>query len=779
MAELRNRITGEGKEDPSQLLANPWNYRRHPKAQLDALEGVLEEVGWVQQVVVNTTTGHMVDGHARVELAIRREEKTVPVLYVTLSEREEKIVLATLDPIAGMAWHDEEAVKLLLDGLEAENRAVAEFMQTLVVQTGGGKAADQDQARASLADTLLAPPFSILDARQGYWQDRKRAWVALGIKSELGRGQDGDKTAGGGLTFTTSAQPGHVHDRKREIETRDGREYTWAEFSELYPEEIKLAGDSIFDPVLAEIAYLWFAPPGGSVLDPFAGGSVRGIVAEMTGHPYTGIDLRPEQIDANRANWEEIEQGGGIRKPAGTADNIIDQTPIEERGEYFLKRDDLWAVAGVRGGKARSCWHLAQGAPGLVTAGSRESPQVNLVAQIAARLGIPCRVHVPSGDLTAELRAAQRAGAEVVQHKPGHNSVIVARAREDAKERGWREIPFGMECEEAIRQTAAQVANLPWGQFSRIVIPVGSGMNLAGLLHGLREHQQAGEVEVIGVQVGADPRKRLDKWAPKGWKDIVTLVKSPLDYHDHAKETTLDGVQLDPVYEAKCLPFLEPGDLLWCVGIRQSAVTTAAHTGEPNWITGDSRQMGEFISESDFDLIFSCPPYADLEVYSDREEDISGMDYPDFIDAYRDIIAKACARLRDNRFAVFVVGDVRDKGGFYRNFIGDTIQAFEDAGLRLYNEAIYITPTGSLAMRAMNMFRASRKLGKGHQNMLVFAKGEPEGGPMESMTQALAQQFEAERKLLDAYSKVLVFAKGDPKQATQELGAVPVADTEL
>ena len=59
-------------------------------------------------------------------------------------------------------------------------------------------------------------------------------------------------------------------------------------------------GTSVFDPVLCELAYRWFCPPGGMVLDPFAGGSVRGVVASMLGRRYVGIELRPEQVAANR-----------------------------------------------------------------------------------------------------------------------------------------------------------------------------------------------------------------------------------------------------------------------------------------------------------------------------------------------------------------------------------------------------------------------------------------------------------------------------------------------
>jgi hypothetical protein len=125
------------------------------------------------------------------------------------------------------------------------------------------------------------------------------------------------------------------------------------------------------------------------------------------------------------------------------------------------------------------------------------------------------------------------------------------------------------------------------------------------------------------------------------------------------------------------------------------------------------------------DFVFSCPPYGDLEVYSDREDDLSGMGHTDFIEAYRTIIAAAVGKLKPDRFACFVVGDFRDAKGFYRNFVSDTIQAFIDAGAPLYNEAILVTAVGSLPIRVGKQFSATRKLGRTHQNVLVFVKGNP------------------------------------------------------
>ena len=76
------------------------------------MAGVLAEVGWVQDIIVNKRTGFVVDGHARVALAISAGER-VPVVYVDLSENEEALILATLDPLSAMAVTDED----LLAGL--------------------------------------------------------------------------------------------------------------------------------------------------------------------------------------------------------------------------------------------------------------------------------------------------------------------------------------------------------------------------------------------------------------------------------------------------------------------------------------------------------------------------------------------------------------------------------------------------------------------------------------------------------------------------------------
>lgn len=668
----------------------------------------------------------------------------------------------------------------------------------------------------NLVTKFLQPPFTVLNTRSGDWQSRRRAWLSLGIKSELGRGaalvsQGGLATAEGARSVYAKANStpaiteggtlakgwtqrsdGVVANAKAHYAGRMSATNTMAaklaraerdDGAVANPAFVRArtgalpvsgsAGDwsventaageggtSIFDPVLTELCYRWWAPEGGSVLDPFAGGSVRGIVAAKLGHPYTGIDLAHEQLLANReqaaailapgepvphwingdsANMDALLPAGEeydlvfscppyhdlevysddpadlsamdwhgfleayeaiiehaserlrrgrfavfvvseIRGPDGAYRGLVPRTihafervglrfyneailvnsagslplrvakymeatrklgrvhqnvlcfvkgepprgwsydrpappspqlalfeepaapalpsapdpeavelapgttlhhglylrgepeltPIEQYGEVWLKRDDTYEVAGVRGGKVRTCWRLAQGAVGLVTAGSRSSPQANIVAHVAAALGIPARLHTPEGELSPELLAAVAAGAEVIQHKAGYNNVIIARARADAAERGWREIPFGMECPEAVEATAEQVVGLP-AEVRRLVVPVGSGMSLAGILHGL--DAIGAQLPVLGVVVGATPTERLDRWAPADWRERVELVPSGSDYHQPAPIRAYRGVALDAHYEAKAAAHLRPGDLLWCVGIRQTAIT--------------------------------------------------------------------------------------------------------------------------------------------------------------------------------------------------------------
>ena len=270
-----------------------------------------------------------------------------------------------------------------------------------------------------LRDKFIEPPFSVLDTKSGNWQRRKKEWKRIGIKSEIGRNNNKVNSI--------------------RLET-DGKDIS------------KNPYQSIFDPALCEVLYNWFCVSGKEILDPFAGGSVRGIVANYLGFKYTGIDIRQEQIDSNR------EQG----------------------------------------------------------------------------------------------------------------------------------------------------------------------------------------LEILDID------------------------------------------------------------------------------NQPNWYIGDSNEvLNDFKKE--FDFVFSCPPYADLEVYSDLKGDISNMPYINFMRAYEEIIAKSCKLLKSGGYACFVVGEVRDKKGNYIGFVPDTINAFKKCGMNFYNEGILLNAIASASMRANGNMK-TQKLVKVHQNILIFKK---------------------------------------------------------
>lgn len=780
----------------AELTPNPRNARIHPTDQVDQIAASMVEFGFTNPILADIDDGGIiVAGHGRrlAALKVMADGGTIrlpngralpagmiPVIDCTgWTEAQRRAYTLADNRLAETSTWDDDLLRLEFEFLAEENFDVSltgwdssEIDKMLAGADAPTDASSPEEARATLAERFGIAPFSVMNAREGWWQDRKRAWLALGIQSEVGRGENLigrslhdrvsqilrlhysqigpfiEKLRAEGKTEAEIEAAAHVQagtvgggkakNGKRKAATF-GQDIMRGEHvvgESDQPGNPASSGTSIFDPVLCELSYRWFCPPGGVILDPFAGGSVRGIVASVLGRQYVGGELRAEQVAANRDQAEKLcsdpvpvwnvgdsrriqetcegteadfifscppyadlevysddpqdistlaykefraayfeiiaatcamlkpnrfaafvvgevrdkkgnyygfvpdtieafraaglefyneailvtaagslpiragKQFDASRKLGKTHQNILvfvkgdaklaveaigkvefgaigfeedfdpeegerrppledftpALTPIEKAGDIFIKRDDLWTIAGVPGGKVRTCWHLSQGAKGLVTAGSRSSPQVNIVAHIAQRLGIPCRAHVPTGELSPEVKAASEAGAEIIQHNPGYNTVIVARARDDADALGWTEIPFGMECEEAVKQTSSQVGEIPEG-VRRIVIPVGSGMSFCGVLHGLARAKI--DIPVLGVVVGADPMKRIKKYAPVHWESMARLVPAGVDYHV-AVDASVGGVKLDPHYEAKCARFLEPGDMLWVVGIRAS-----------------------------------------------------------------------------------------------------------------------------------------------------------------------------------------------------------------
>lgn len=147
-----NRVIGYEELDPEHLLANPKNWRIHPGEQQEALEAVLEEVGYVAPIVINKRTGFVVDGHLRVSMALSKGQPFIPAVVVDLSEAEEDAVLATLDPLGAMAVTDQQALGQLVDSIEVDNEALTSLLER--IRPTGYDAADflEDLAEQDVSD---------------------------------------------------------------------------------------------------------------------------------------------------------------------------------------------------------------------------------------------------------------------------------------------------------------------------------------------------------------------------------------------------------------------------------------------------------------------------------------------------------------------------------------------------------------------------------------------------------------------------------------------------
>lgn len=469
------------------LLPHPKNPRR---GNIPAIRKSIETNGWYGALVVQRQTRYVLAGNHRLEAVRQMGWISVPVLWLDCDDKTAEKILLADNRTSDLATYDSDSLAALLVGLRDDDGLLGtgwtddDYKRLLSRE-------EDEPTGPTLADRFLLPPFSVLDARSGWWRERKQRWLALGIRSELGRPDRVPGGGGGAHTKTaylrtqedgslapglgrrekllypnvTSRDPAH-YAKKRAVERKLGRELTTEEFQrEFYVNDqdgggLAETGTSVFDPVLVELVVRWFSPPGGLVLDPFAGGSVRGIVSGALGRRYVGVDLRAEQIESN-----------------------------EEQAE-----------------------------------------------QLARRL-------------------------------------------------------------------------------------------------------------------------------------------------------------------------VEP----------------------PAWRVGDARDCAAFVPDGEMaDLVFTCPPYFDLEVYSDDPDDLSRAEtYDAFLDGLRQSIKSAAGALRDDRFAVFVVGEVRDKRGIYRGLVPDVVRLAAAEGLGYYNEAILVTPAGSLPVRAGRFFEATRKLGRTHQTVLVFVKGDP------------------------------------------------------
>ena len=259
-------------------------------------------------------------------------------------------------------------------------------------------------------------------------------------------------------------------------------------------------------------------------------------------------------------------------------DYITDQnelTPVQEIDGFFFKRDDLYmATYGAYGGKARVIENIvkANTSDDFTTCGSRDSRQCEILSRICEKYQSKCDIFMPNGNDTDVINSIKNMEHTTLHRtKVGYNNVLISNAKQWSAEHNATYIPFGLEFQDAIDINMKQAENIP-KSVKRIVIPCGGGINMISVIKGI-ERFLTNDIQVVGVVVGKDPKRTLERFL--GAKNDIFSTKVnyklvyPIEkYHQKAKTTEFCGIKLDDVYEAKCIPFLQKGDLLWIVGTR-------------------------------------------------------------------------------------------------------------------------------------------------------------------------------------------------------------------
>ena len=263
-----------------------------------------------------------------------------------------------------------------------------------------------------------------------------------------------------------------------------------------------------------------------------------------------------------------------------------DLNPVQYVDGIYLKRNDLYTIGGCNGGKAESADKLirdgiAKGYDTFVTSGSRYSPQCLIISNLCEYYKVKCHVFMPLGDDTKVITALKN-NANTTLHQPyrqgSFQNVLNSLADKYAKEVGGCLIPFGMRDRRNIEAIAKQCENIP-DVCKRLVVPVGSGMTLCGILHGLAQIERT-DIKVVGVITGGKPQETLDKFAPKPlligkpvpkyeliWYGGENII--PRNRYFMRTDYKIGDVQLDPIYEGKCFEVLLPNDLFWIVGYHE------------------------------------------------------------------------------------------------------------------------------------------------------------------------------------------------------------------
>ncbi|WJJ56154.1 ParB-like nuclease domain protein [Mycobacterium phage prophiT37-1] len=295
------------------------------RGQVDAIVQSLSRHGQYRPIVVNagTKTGRPMEvlaGNHTLLAARKLGWDTISATLLDVSEQQAKAIVAADNRLSDLGDYDTAELLALLEGLDELDGTgytaadLEELASELTVPDGDGAVSD---AKSTLASRFGVPPFTVLDAKQGAWKQRVKAWKALGIASASGRSVDteggSDARAATGIMAFKAPQSIYAnwYEIKNAAEKKIGRTLTTAEIMERYGDELKFYAEggaiSVFDPVLAELLVSWFSPVEADVIDPWSGGSVRGVVSAALGRRYTGIDLSGDQLAVNGEQWAVVE----------------------------------------------------------------------------------------------------------------------------------------------------------------------------------------------------------------------------------------------------------------------------------------------------------------------------------------------------------------------------------------------------------------------------------------------------------------------------------------
>jgi hypothetical protein len=156
--KIRDRIKELRRVPAAELQPNPKNWRTHPKAQHDALKGVLAEIGYADALLAcETSEGGLmlIDGHLRAETT---PDAIVPVLVLDVDEAEAAKILATLDPLSAMAAADAGKLNELLREVETGSAALGEMLSKLAAEIGAVPA----EEHAPACDPGLETRYAII-----------------------------------------------------------------------------------------------------------------------------------------------------------------------------------------------------------------------------------------------------------------------------------------------------------------------------------------------------------------------------------------------------------------------------------------------------------------------------------------------------------------------------------------------------------------------------------------------------------------------------------------